>query len=112
MVAICCSQEEGGMSAGTNRQRRRHSSVDILDSTLLPPDVRSLEPRRSTSNPGRPRPGSSLDVVVERELIRVRPRADGLDLVLHLVVNPGLDQLFAEDISLQQELVVFFERVK
>jgi hypothetical protein len=53
--------------------------------------------------------GVRLDVVVESEFIRVRPHLYGLNLVLHLVIDPGLDQFFAEDITLEQEIVIFFK---
>src|SRR5690349_10792439 len=53
--------------------------------------------------------GSALHVVVERELVRMRPQPYGIRLVLAFVIDEGLDQLFGEDIALQQEGVIVFE---
>jgi len=50
-----------------------------------------------------------LDVVVQRELVRMGPRIDSLDLVLHLVADPCFDQVFAENVSLEQEVVVLLQ---
>src|SRR4029453_13319890 len=43
---------------------------------------------------------------VQRELVRMRPEPDGVDLVRHLVVDPGLDDVLGEDVALQEEIVV------
>src|SRR5687767_12284151 len=48
-------------------------------------------------------PRCLLDVEVEGELSRVRPQGDGVDLVLPLVGDPGLDQLRREDASGRQD---------
>src|SRR2546423_8057916 len=53
-----------------------------------------------------------LGVEVEGELRRMRAEPDEVDLVLALVVDPGADQLLAEDTVLRQELVIGFERVE
>src|SRR5205085_7715008 len=53
-----------------------------------------------------------LGVEVEGELRRMRAEPDEVDLVLALVVDPGADQLVAEDAALRQELVIGFERVE
>src|SRR5262249_37769580 len=55
---------------------------------------------------------SLLDVVVERELVRVRAQPDRIDLVLPLVLDPRLDEVGREHLALQQELVVLFEVVE
>src|SRR5437764_13336922 len=55
---------------------------------------------------------SSLRVEVEGELGRVRAEPHDVDLVLPFVVDPGADQLFAEDAALEQELVVGLEGVE
>src|SRR5437764_11411219 len=55
---------------------------------------------------------SSLRVEVEGELRRVRAEPHDVDLVLALVVDPGPDQLLAEDAALRQEVVVGLERVE
>src|SRR5438477_11889361 len=55
---------------------------------------------------------SSLRVEVEGELGRVRAEPHDVDLVLALVVDPGADQLLAEDAALRQERVVGLERVE
>src|SRR5579859_14226 len=51
----------------------------------------------------------SLDVVVQRELVRMGPRIDSLDLVLHLVADPSFDQVFAEHVSLEEEVMVLLQ---
>src|SRR5207244_4424229 len=51
-------------------------------------------------------------VVVEGEFRGMRPQPDDVDLVLALPVDPGADQLLAEDVVLQQEVVVRLERVE
>src|SRR5581483_4112004 len=55
---------------------------------------------------------TSLAVEVEGELRRVRPQPHRVDLVRPLVVDPGPDQLLAEDAATEQELVVGLERVE
>ena len=47
-----------------------------------------------------------LGVVVQLELVRMRPQADRVDLFRHLAVDPGLDQVLGEDVALEQEVVV------
>src|SRR5581483_3576933 len=51
-------------------------------------------------------------VVVQGELHRMRPEAHRVDLVLALPRDPGLDEVLAEDVALEQELVVRLERVE
>src|SRR5207249_8138463 len=52
------------------------------------------------------------DVRVQRELPRMRPQPDGIHLVLALVVDPRLDEVRGEDLSLEQERVVLLEGVE
>src|SRR5258708_28396194 len=64
-----------------------------------------------------PRPSSwrvivSLDVAVEHELPGVRPKRHGVDLLLALVFDPGVDDVLREDSAFQQERVVLLERVE
>src|SRR5258708_35184742 len=47
-----------------------------------------------------------LHVVVQLELVRVRPEPDGVNLVAALVVEPGLDQVRGKHAALEQELVI------
>src|SRR4029453_3083879 len=51
-------------------------------------------------------------VVVEGELSRMRAKPHDVDLVLALVVDPGADQLLAEDAAGEQELMVSLKRVE
>src|SRR5579875_726414 len=53
-----------------------------------------------------------LNIVVQRELVRMRSLPYRLHLILHLVIYPGLDQLLGKDITLHQEVVVSFKRVQ
>ena len=48
---------------------------------------------------GAGRPTPTLDVVIQRELIRMRPQANGVGFVLALVGDERLQQLFAEYIA-------------
>src|SRR5438093_11081206 len=57
-------------------------------------------------------PPMRLDVVVERELPRVRPQAHGVDLVLPLVVDPRLDDVGREHVALEQPVVALLEVVE
>src|SRR5215472_12511240 len=45
-------------------------------------------------------------VEVHRELVRMRAQPRLTDLAIHLVIDPGLDQVGREDVALEQELVV------
>src|SRR5690606_8187648 len=51
--------------------------------------------------------GSSVEV--ERELVRMRSQAHGVDLVLALVLDPRLHDVLGEDVALEEELVVPLE---
>ena len=53
-----------------------------------------------------------LNVVVHRELERMRPQPQRLNLALTFVIDPSFDQLRSENIALQQKLVVVFQRVQ
>src|SRR5699024_608774 len=55
------------------------------------------------------RPGSA--VVVQLELVRVRPEVHRRDLLLPLVVDPVLNQVLGEDTALGEVLVVLLETV-
>src|SRR5882672_9229630 len=52
------------------------------------------------------------NVEVERELPRVRPQADGVDLVLALVLDPALDEVGREDVTLEEPVVALLEVVE
>jgi len=41
-----------------------------------------------------------LDVVIQREFVRMGPQAHGIRFILALVFDKGLDQVLAEDIAL------------
>src|SRR5262249_28741088 len=74
-----------------------------------PPDV-WIAP---TSGPPRVIPfWSQLDVVVQMKLVRMRAQADGVDLLVALVGEPGLDHVLGEDVAAQQEGVVGFQRIE
>src|SRR3954471_18142007 len=50
-----------------------------------------------------------LNVEVEGELRRGRPQPHRVELALDLVVDPGLDDVFGEDVALEQEGVVLLQ---
>src|SRR5450432_4761435 len=97
----------------------------LRSSSLTPPPYQRFTMKRASSawlchgergGPGsasgsEPDPVRSV-VEVQRELVRVRAEADGVDLVLALVVEPGLDELRREDVALEQEGVILLERVQ
>ncbi len=47
-----------------------------------------------------------LNVVVEVEFMRMGAHAHGIDLVLLLVADPGVDEILLEDAALEKELVI------
>lgn len=47
-----------------------------------------------------------LDVVVQGELMRVRPQRDLFQLLVDLVVDVGLDQILGKNFALHQKVVV------
>ena len=51
------------------------------------------------------------DVVVELELVRVRTKPHGVD-ILTLQLDPGLDQVRCEDIACEQIVVIGFQVVQ
>src|SRR5258708_1672083 len=54
-------------------------------------------------------PQPFLDVVIQRELVGMRPQTDRIGFVFPLVIDESLDEIFAEHIALQQKLVIFLE---
>src|SRR3954467_9172927 len=54
----------------------------------------------------------ALDVVIHRELVRVRPQANRVNLVRALVVDPRLDDVRREDATLDQVGVVPLQLVE
>src|SRR5258708_3753561 len=53
-----------------------------------------------------------LHVIVQTELIRMRPQRHRIDFVLLLVADPGIDYVFREHIPAEQELMVLGERLQ
>ena len=49
---------------------------------------------------------TQLDIEIHRELNRVRAHAHGIDFMAALVIYPSLDQPFAENIIVKQELII------
>src|SRR5436305_11185285 len=68
--------------------------------------------RAAPAGPGSGVEPAGLHVVIQRELPRMRPQADRVDLLGALVLDPRLDDVLCEDAALQQELVVGLERVQ
>src|SRR5205823_5542504 len=50
-----------------------------------------------------------LDIEVQRELRRGRPQPDRVQLLLDLVLDPGLDHVLGEDVALEEELVILLQ---
>ena len=55
---------------------------------------------------------SYLHVVVERELIGMRPQAEGIDLLGALVVNPRVEQIVRKYIPLQQKVSILLQVIQ
>src|SRR3954470_14916044 len=52
---------------------------------------------------------SDSDVEIQRELDGRRAQADGVQLSLHLVLDPRLDHVGREHVALEQELVILLQ---
>ena len=57
-------------------------------------------------------PDRVLTRLVKCELIRVRTQPDGITFLGALVVEPGLDNIAGKDVSFEQKLVVFLQRIE
>src|ERR1700682_5382702 len=73
--------------------------------------VKWKAPRDAYSRGAAPSNGGS-DIEVERELHGRRPQAHRVHLLLHLVLEPGVDHVLGEDVALEHELVVPLELVE
>src|SRR5260370_41405 len=51
-----------------------------------------------------------LDIVVQMELVRMRAHSHGIDFVLLLVSDPGINEIFFENSAFEEELVIRSER--
>src|SRR2546422_776174 len=57
-------------------------------------------------------PRCESNVEVQGELVGMRAQPDGIDLVLPLVVDPGLDDVGREDVALEQPVVRLLQIVE
>lgn len=55
----------------------------------------------------KPNPLRTLNIVVEVELVGMRAQRDLLVLLIGLILDIGLNQVFREDAALQQVLMIF-----
>src|SRR5579859_5279416 len=53
--------------------------------------------------------GRLLNVVIQRELVRMRPQPHRVHLLHALVVDVSCQQIFGEDVALEQKLVVVLQ---
>src|SRR5256885_4450721 len=85
-------------------RRMRRRMQERSTSSLAPPWVKPsrAHPENGRAGPGRVRRRS--DVEVQGELERSRAQAHRVELALDLVVDPGLDDVPGEDVSLEEEL--------
>lgn len=65
-----------------------------------------LKWNNTTAAPFSPR--RLLDVIVEEELVRMRPQPHRIDLLAPLVADPSLDQVLGKHLSLEQKLMILF----
>ena len=49
-----------------------------------------------------------LNIVIEEELIRMRPHVDRINLVLAFVINPDIQNILREYITLEEIFVILF----
>src|SRR5438309_10348587 len=89
-----------------SRMKKREAADLVVRRLCI---VDSPRARRAAARATR---GAPLGVVVQRELVRMRSQARLTDLFRHLVVDPGLDQVFGEDIALEQEFMAALEIVE
>jgi hypothetical protein len=73
--------------------------------------IRVMHPAKKAEAP-RSEAYFRLDVVVEHELPRVRPKPDGIDLGKALVADPRLDEVIGEHAAGLHEFVVLLERAE
>ena len=52
-----------------------------------------------------------LDIVIEEELVRMRPQAHLIDLLAPLITYPGLDQILGKHFSFEQKLMILLQAV-
>src|SRR3984893_14045453 len=78
-------------STGGRKDKKGQRRVESLDGLRLPLTLPS--PPLGERDDG----SRLLDVVVEGELVRMRPQAGGMHLVLPLVRDPGIDEIRSED---------------
>lgn len=53
-----------------------------------------------------------LSVVIQRKLIRMGTQTQGVHLIIQLVLDPSIDEIFREHAASSQELVVLFQRLQ
>ena len=82
----------------------QQEKADIAATNLISAEMSLLLQRQS----GR----EILDVVIEHEFVRMGPKLHGFHFALHLVVDPGLDQVFSEHIAAEKEFVILLERLQ
>lgn len=99
---------------------RRFTVMTLLENDKGPGLLRGpcvSHAREANRRGGKPRRNNcdakgDLDVVVQLELVRVRPQANRIHLVRALVIDPGFDQIGGENPSCLQVLVVRFEGIE
>jgi hypothetical protein len=92
-----------------------YSKPSLAQQRLEPREERSTAKEGSQARmmriPGPDCGAQDSDIVIQRELIRMRTLADGLHFFRALVIDVGPQQLFRKHIALQQEGVVAFEGI-
>ena len=57
-------------------------------------------------------PGYRLYVVIEEELVRMRPQFNGVDLLFGFVLHPHVDGILGEHVALEQKFVVALQGIE
>jgi hypothetical protein len=70
---------------------------------------RNLQSRDHKPFQGR---GSRLNVVVQRKLVGMRPQTNRIRFALAFVLDESFDQIFAEDVALEQEVVILGQTIQ
>src|SRR5215467_14155541 len=73
-----------------------------------------LSPLSTKKGPAATGPSAKakLNIVIKGELVGMRAQPDGVNFLRALVIDVGIEQLLGKDVALQQEGVVFFERIE
>src|SRR5262245_28075588 len=88
------------------------SSADCTPQTISLNPKRRLQRMTAKACAPDPGPAKVLDVVIEKELVRMRAQTNFVDLARPFVAEIRIDHVLRENISLRKELVIFLKRIE